>query len=155
MLLELRHRWADGTTHLLFDPVELLERLAALTPRPRINLVLYDGVLGARSAWRSRIKGPAATERPGDAPSGPDTRPRSNLLWAQLMQRSFGFDVLACPRCGGQLRLIALIEDPGVIRRILGHLGLPTERPAARPPCAQPIPFERCHDHVDDDIAVV
>ena len=41
--LELRHRWSDGTTHLLFDPVELLERLAALTPRPRINLILYYG----------------------------------------------------------------------------------------------------------------
>ena len=35
---------ADGTTHLRFDPVELLERLAAVTPRPRINLVLYYGV---------------------------------------------------------------------------------------------------------------
>jgi hypothetical protein len=54
VLLDLRHRWADGTTHLLFDPIELLERLAALTPRPRINLLLYYGVLGARSAWRSR-----------------------------------------------------------------------------------------------------
>jgi hypothetical protein len=39
--LDLRHRWADGTTRLLFEPVELLERLAALTPRPRINLLLY------------------------------------------------------------------------------------------------------------------
>ena len=33
-----------------------LERLAALTPRPRINLLLYYGVLGARSAWRSRLQ---------------------------------------------------------------------------------------------------
>lgn len=39
VVLDLRHRWADGTTRLVFDPVELLERLAALTPRPRINLV--------------------------------------------------------------------------------------------------------------------
>jgi hypothetical protein len=31
VILELRHRWADGTTHLRFDPIELLERLAALT----------------------------------------------------------------------------------------------------------------------------
>lgn len=69
------------------------------------------------------------------------------------MQRSFGFDVLACPRCGGRLRLIALIDNPRVIRRILGHLGLPAELPAAHPPRAPPIPFERCHDHVDDDIA--
>jgi hypothetical protein len=49
------------------------------------------------------------------------------------MQRSFGFDVLACPRCGDRLELIALIEDPKVIRRILSHLSLPTKVPAARP----------------------
>jgi hypothetical protein len=49
VILDLRHRWADGTTQLRFEPVELLERLAALTPRPRINLLLYYGVLGARS----------------------------------------------------------------------------------------------------------
>jgi hypothetical protein len=76
------------------------------------------------------------------------------LLWAQLMARSFGFDVLACPRCGGRLRLIALIDDPRVIRRILGHGGLPTEVPAARPPRAPPIPFERVHNHAEDDISV-
>ncbi len=56
VVLDLRHRWANGTTQLLFEPVELLERLAALTPRPRINLLLYYGVLGARSAWRSRLQ---------------------------------------------------------------------------------------------------
>ncbi len=53
--LELRRPWSDGTTHLLFDPVELLERLAALTPRPRINLIFYHGVLGPRAAWRSLV----------------------------------------------------------------------------------------------------
>jgi hypothetical protein len=162
--LELRHRWADGTSHLLFDPVELLERLGALTPRPRINLVLYYGVLGARSAWRSRLGEPEAA--PGWRQTGaePEVRPEapvaatrsprgpSNLLWAQLMQRSFGFDVLACPRCGGRLRLIALIDEPGVIRRILSHPGLPTEVPAARPSRAPPIPLEPVH-HAEDDIA--
>ena len=40
---------------------------------------------------------------------------------------AFEFDVLACPRCGGRMRLIATMEDPRVIRRILAHLGLPTE----------------------------
>ena len=45
----------DGTTHLLFDPVELLERLAALIRRPRINLLLYHGVLAPRAAWRSLV----------------------------------------------------------------------------------------------------
>jgi len=57
------------------------------------------------------------------------------------MQRAFGFDVLACPRCGGRLRLIALITQPAVIARILSHLGHPTEPPVARappPPLADP-----------------
>ena len=59
VILELRHRWADGTTHLRFDPIELLEQLAALTPRPRINLVLYYGIPGSHAAWRRRVRAPA------------------------------------------------------------------------------------------------
>jgi hypothetical protein len=47
----LRHRWADGR----FDPLELLERLAVLTPRPRVNLILDHGVLAPRAAWRSAM----------------------------------------------------------------------------------------------------
>jgi hypothetical protein len=162
VLLELRRRWTDGTTHVLFDPVELLERLSALTPRPRINLVLYYGVLAARSAWRSRL-GPPNPARPPEtcdesvvrpeAVATPSVRAPSNVLWAQLMQRSFGFDVLACPRCGGRLRLIALIEEARVIRRILGHLGLPTEVPTARPPRAPPIPFDSVANCDTDNIA--
>src|SRR3989338_8389667 len=62
------------------------------------------GVLGAKAAWRSRLRGPRTLEPPVEI-TGPDRcrasgvtttrspRPRSNLLWAQLMQRSFGFDV--------------------------------------------------------------
>ena len=44
---------------------------------------------------------------------GPDLcRPHgANGLWAELMRRSLGLDVLACPRCGARLTLIALIED--------------------------------------------
>jgi hypothetical protein len=37
--LELKRPWSDGTTPLLFEPLEFLEKLAALTPRPEINLV--------------------------------------------------------------------------------------------------------------------
>jgi len=48
--LELKRPWSDGTTHLLFEPLEFLEKPAALTPRPEINLVLYHGVLAPRRA---------------------------------------------------------------------------------------------------------
>jgi len=133
-------------------------------PRPRINLVLYYGVLGALAAWRSRIGGSHPVERPRDM-VGSDTRaerdtmpasahPRTNLLWAELMQRSFGFDVLACPRCGGRLRLIALIERAQVIQRILGHLGLATAVPTARPARPPPMLFGAVDHDVGDDSAV-
>jgi len=43
-------QWADEMKHLRFVPVELLERLAVLTPRPRVNLILYyDCVCDRRS----------------------------------------------------------------------------------------------------------
>jgi uncharacterized protein YbaR (Trm112 family) len=41
-----------------------------------------------------------------------------------LMRRVFALDVLACPRCGGRLRVIATVQDPAVVRAILAHLGL-------------------------------
>jgi hypothetical protein len=64
VVLALRHRWSDGTTHLMFDPLELLERLAALTPRPRINLVLYYGVFAPHARHRARVVA-AASGDPG------------------------------------------------------------------------------------------
>ena len=53
------------------------------------------------------------------------------------MRRVSDLDVLACPRCGGRMSVIATIEAADVLRKILGHLGLPSEPPAplpARPP---------------------
>ena len=148
--LELRRPWSNGTTHLLFDPVELLERLAALTPRPRIHLILYHGVLAPRAAWRALVvqfgttdnaAATGATDEGEKHAEAADCRHGNNYLWAELMRRSLGLDVLACPRCGGTLRLIALIEDPAVIQRVLRHLGLPTEIPEAQPARAAPLPL--------------
>jgi hypothetical protein len=145
--LTLRHQWSDGTTHLRFDPVELLERLAVLIPRPRINLVLYYGLLAPRAPWRAAVVASAGSEwsdasavRPV-ANEGNDSagrrRPRG-YLWAELMRRTFGIDVLDCQRCGGRLRLLALIEHARIVERILRHLGLPTDRPELRPARAPP-----------------
>ena len=67
--LQLRHRWADGTTHVVFDPLEFLGRLAVLVPRPRINLILYYGVqarcVAARHAARAPSLRPGVLSQPG------------------------------------------------------------------------------------------
>ena len=150
--LSLRQPWRDGTTDLVFDPVEFLGRLAVLVPRPRTNLLLSCGVLGARSAWRAEVvrcpkrptrKNTELGTRPeghGEAAVADAGKRTADVRWAALMQRTFGFDVLACDRCGGRLRFLALIQDPVVIGRILSHLGLPTDVPRPRPSRARPIP---------------
>jgi hypothetical protein len=50
-----------------------------------------------------------------------------------LLRRTFELDILACPDCGGRLRLLATIEDAEVIRKILTHLNLPVEPPKPAP----------------------
>jgi hypothetical protein len=52
--LELKRVWHDGTRELVFEPLEFLERLAAMTPRPETNLLICHGVLAPRARWRAR-----------------------------------------------------------------------------------------------------
>ena len=51
----------------------------------------------------------------------------------QYERRSFGIDVLACPNCGGRLRLIATLHDPAVIQKILAQLALCPSEPSLGP----------------------
>src|SRR5262245_65029137 len=141
--LELRTAWHDGTREVVFDPQELRERLAAMTPRPETNLLICHGVLAARARWRERVvvygrvapePGPtAAPLAAGPEGTGVKRRPRA-WSWAALMHRAFAIDVLACPHCGGRRRLIAPVHDPGVIRKLLAHLGMTLSGPSPGPP---------------------
>ena len=143
--LELKRAWHDGTRELVFEPVEFLERLATLTPRPEANLLLSHGVLASRARWRERVVAYGRGERESTTSAPPSVRgpsgageesPGHGWSWAALMQRAFAFDVLECPHCGGRLRLIATLHDPAVIRKILAHLGRsPSEQsPGPAPP---------------------
>ena len=126
-------------------------------------------MLGARAAWRAdvvrrpssgegrdaRLK-EAATAQAGETDPAETARRRARgQRWAALMQRTFEFDVLACPPCGGRLRLIVLIEKAAVIGRILHHLGIPIEIPAPRSARAPPRSAgDPCQAGGDDDPSV-
>jgi hypothetical protein len=69
-------------------------------------------------ATRAAAANPAS---PHGAASAAD-RQRS-LTWAQRLKRVFAIDIETCRQCGGRLRVIASIEQPALIERILGHLG--------------------------------
>jgi hypothetical protein len=44
------------------------------------------------------------------------------MTWAQRLKRVFNIDVETCSECGGDIKIIASIEDPAVIQKILAHL---------------------------------
>ncbi len=62
--------------------------------------------------------------------------------WADLLEKVFAIDVLACPECGGRLRLVAFIPESEAAKRILDHLGLDATGPPAAPPRSVPEHFE-------------
>ncbi len=136
----LKKAFADGTVAVDLDPLSLLSRLAASVPPPRFHTVRYAGVLGSASKLRSRIapkraevSSPPVVEDIHDVPRRGPYRP-----WAALLQRTFGLDVLSCPRCQGRMRLLAMVTDPKSITRYLAALGEPTDAPTRAPARAPP-----------------
>ncbi len=96
-------------------------------------MLICHGLLAARARWRERVVayGRVAPEPTTLTPplvagmEGVKAKSGSRAWsWAALMHRAFGIDVLACPHCGGRLRLIATLHDPAVIRKLLAHLAL-------------------------------
>jgi len=73
-MLALKTVWVDGTRELLFEPLELLKKPAALIRRLRNNLVLYHRVLAPHSGWRARAV--AYGVQPAEAPVARALGPR-------------------------------------------------------------------------------
>ena len=117
---------------------------SALAAAIRFHTVRYFGVLASASRWRPLIvPKPVPSEATDDAaapctrsptaapPSAPGSRYRP---WAELLRKTFAVDVETCPRCGGRMRLLAVITDPQSVARFLRHRGEPTQPPARAPP---------------------
>ena len=136
VVLKLKSPYQDGTTHIVMTPLEFMQRLAALVPRPRLNLIRFHGVLAPNAKLRPQIipSRPANEHDTCDDPQGaPHHSPTARMSWARLLKRVFDIDIECCPHCGGTLKIIAAIEDPSVTARILAHLGLPARAPPRAP----------------------
>jgi hypothetical protein len=131
VVYRLRRPWYDGTTHLVLEPLELMEKLAALVPVPGAHTVQYHGVLARHHGWRPEVIGVHAS------PS-PEARRASSEDWATLLKKTFGVDALKCPNCGGAMKVIAAITEAEAIKRILAAMGQATDAPAAAPARSPP-----------------
>ena len=152
VLVKLKTVWRDGTSHLLFEPIEFMEKLAAIIPRPAVNLLLYHGLLAPHARWRSQVvlygrSAPDLSAHEGDTrPHG--AGPAGAWTWAALMRRVFHLHVLACPRCGDRLHVIATVQDPLAVQAILAHL-----RRALCP--ALPGPSPPAPDAAEEEVSLV
>jgi hypothetical protein len=134
----LKTPYRDGTTHVIFEPEDFIARLVALVPKPRAHLTRYHGVFAPASPDRAEIVPRARAASAERTAVSVSDRQRA-MSWSQRLKRVFEIDIETCQQCGGRLRVIASIEQPAVIERILEHLGHTAEtvdpaHPSRAPP---------------------
>ncbi len=166
---------------LHLTPLELIDRIAALVPPPRTHRHRYFGVLAPNSPLRAAVtalaqaqptQSAAAQAGPATAGDGagvgelgvgaglptraepaqpvPTKRP-AHYLWAVLIARIYEVFPLLCPKCGGQMRLIAFITHRADILQILNHIGVECE-PAHISPARGPPLWDDCDAQMDEGV---
>jgi hypothetical protein len=132
----LKTPYRDGTTQVAFDPVDFMARLAALVPKPRVNLTRYHGVLAPNHRWRGEVT-PARRgkelKKAANAQARTSAECHAAMTWAQRLKRVFNIDIEVCDRCGGAARVIACIEEREAIDRILACLRRKEQDAPAQP----------------------
>jgi hypothetical protein len=96
---QLKTPWRNGTTHVEWDAVDFIAKLAALVPPPRAHLTRFHGVFAPNASLRSQLtpsgrgKRPATDAAPADIDANADDRTpdemRRAMTWAQRLKRVF------------------------------------------------------------------
>ena len=115
----------------VFSATDWLAALTAHIPNAGEHLVRYYG-------WYSNVNRGKRRKAQGEDPSSIDeysevSASAATRAWARLIKQVYEVDPLGCPRCAGPMRIIAFIEQPAVIEKILRHLAL-WPAPAHSPP---------------------
>jgi hypothetical protein len=128
---ELKTPWRNGATHVEFEPVDFIGKLAALVSPPRAHLTRFHGIFAPKASLRAQLTPAGRGRRPtadaalADSPACTDHRTpaerRRSMTWAQRLKRVFNIDVTTCVHCGGAVRIVASIEEPAAIRTILAY----------------------------------
>jgi ribosomal protein S27E len=133
---ELKTPYRNGTTHVLFEPLDFIARLAALVPKPRVHLTRFHGVFAPNSNYRPmvtsdakgrKIKSKVTKERCLEEPR------RKAMTWSMRLKLVFNIDITICRYCQGVVKVIACIEERQVIDKILAHLN---KHQSGNPPTA-------------------
>jgi hypothetical protein len=110
---QLKTPYRDGTTgdrrsHVIFAPLDFIARLAALVPKPRVNLTRFHGVFAPNSRHRVTITPALRNKAKKALPKGQEktrAQKHQSMTWAQRLKRVFNIDIETCEQCGGAVRL--------------------------------------------------
>ena len=86
-----KHPFRDGSTHVVLEPLDFIARLAALVPRPQLNLTRFHGVFAPNFKHRERIV-PQLSSRTIES-----DKPTAPMSWMQRLKRVFAIDIETCP----------------------------------------------------------
>lgn len=85
---QLKTPYSDGTTHVIFEPLDFIAKLAALVPKPRVNLTRLQGVFAPNSKYRTEVT-PARRGKGNPSQSKEDKIPeqrRQAMTWANWFE---------------------------------------------------------------------
>jgi len=126
----------------IFEPLEFLAELTQHIPPKRLQLIRRYGLYASRTkgrwdrlpwvaerapeGWKATHQRDAAAKHLGYEPLSDgeeevdiDARKRA---WARLLAKVYEVDPFVCPKCGAEMKVIAIIGDPDELGRILRHL---------------------------------
>ena len=155
----------DGKEEKVFDALEWLALMCSHVPNKGEHMVRYYGYYSNVS--RGKRKNQNQDEWIPCTLKPYESYRESRKNWASLIQMIYEVDPLTCPRCQGRMRILAFIEDPEIVKKILKHLGLwkvkprpPPKRAYAPPPeihtdyCHSQVPLSEDHLYRDPEYPI-
>jgi len=152
--LAFKKPWRDGTQAVVLTPMDLIGRLCAIVPPPRMHLTRFHGVFAPAAKLRCEIVPSPAHDPELDAPeqlslfepTGHWPAPPAQVQppraagrhpWPWLLKRVFAIDITVCARCQGRVRIVDIALTKDAIARVLARHGLGPQPPPLPP---RPVP---------------
>ena len=151
--LRFTRPWSNGASHQILTPLDLIARLVALVPRPRVHQIRYAGFLAPRSKIRHLVIPDRAESQASQAqgvqlsllapPQEPGTTfqpsksicpstsndtsahrtPKLQRIAWARLLKRIGYEMERCPRCGAVMRVVQCVLAAEAIRTILAARG--------------------------------
>ena len=121
-----------GKTWIQVEPLEFLDKVAALIPPARRHRHHYHGAFAPNSLLRPSITRAAIQTPAKIVPTAVQETAKkvskTTFTWSKLIARIYDQDPLVC-NCGKKMKITKIVTDPTEIRRILTKIGWPITKP--------------------------